>query len=136
LLWVLSKALWEMKDLSSSAFCWLRFFSAQTCWAFAASTSACRAATRACTSVMSTRASTCPCCTLSPSRTATATSSPATFALTVASLNGISDPVSGSVRSRPAGETMTKSSCRNSATGVVAAAGAGLGVSCLPRSAA
>ncbi len=102
---MLSNALCEMNDFSSSAFCWLRFFSAHTSCAFAAATSASRAATLAPTSVRSMRASTWPCLTLSPSRTVTATSSPATLALTVASVSGVSDPVSGSERSRAPGST-------------------------------
>ena len=106
LLWMLSNALCEMNDLSSSAFCWPRFFSAHTNCALAASTSAWRAATLAWTSVRSILASTWPCFTLSPSRTVTATSSPATLAFTVASVSGASEPVSGSVCSSERGSTM------------------------------
>ena len=95
-----------MKPLSSIAFCWLRFFSAHTSCAFAPATSASRAATLAPTSVRSILASIWPCFTLSPSRTATVTSSPATLALTVASVSGISEPVSGSERSKAPGSTM------------------------------
>ena len=129
---MLSKAFCEMKDFSSSAFCWLRFFSAHTSCAFAAARSASRAATLAPTSVRSIFASTWPCFTLSPSRTVTATSSPATLAFTVASVSGIREPVIGSDCSSEPGSTMTRSFCRNSATG----AAAGCCSARLPRMAA
>ena len=89
-------------------------FSASASCAFADSSWPCRSMRRASRSAVSTRTSTCPACTASPSRTVIWRTSPDTFALTVAWRTGCIVPDTGSQRLSGVASTAARSAGANS----------------------
>ncbi len=110
----LSNAFCEMKLCFRSFWLVASVFSASASCAFADSSWPCRSMRRASRSAVSTRTSTCPACTVSPSRTVIWRTSPDTFALTVACLTGCIVPDTGRKRLSGRDSTAVRSAGANS----------------------
>ena len=109
-----------MKCCFSSAWFVVRVFSASASCALADSSAPMRSRSLASRSAVSMRASTCPACTVSPSRTVICRTSPDTLALTVAWRTGCSAPETGSQRESGRRSTTVRSAGANSSVTVAA----------------